>query len=233
MDKYKKEYEDITDKLNECKKKYDKIKKQKENYTIEHKEKSVMFAMCKSNYDKYVEDKNDRNIYTIIHNLLMKNGLIDNILKDEVIVKLERVSNMILHNIGYNPIKIIIKEKKGNKYKNSELIIYNKNNTKSDYYGYFEKNITELTLRLALSQCNRFINSNIIISDEPYDGSSVINFSKVEELIKLFKMYYKFNLVITHDEKITKLFDKRIRIIKSENNDEYVKDGCKVICDDK
>jgi len=140
-------------------------------------------------------------------------------------------NDMILHNIGYNPIKIFVKELKGNKYKNSELIIYNKNMTKSDYYGYFEKNITELSIRLALSQCNRFINSNIIISDEPYDGSSVMNFKKVEELIKLFKMYYKFNLVITHDEKITALFDKRIRIIKSNDHDVYVKDGSKVECE--
>ena len=122
-------------------------------------------------------------------------------------------------------------EIKGNKYKTSEIIILNKYDAKSNYYGYFEKNITELALRLALTQCNRYVKTNLFICDEPFDGSSKNNFSKIEELIGVFKCYYKFIMVITHDDRIIKFFNKRIRILKPNNSDDVIKNGYMIKCE--
>jgi DNA repair exonuclease SbcCD ATPase subunit len=215
LNECKKELEKINKKYFKLEKQYNEMKKQKEENDVTDKNHYANYKICLTNYEKYLELKNDKDSYVIINNLLMNNGLIDSILKEEVITKLEEITNKIFKSIKYSPIKIIMKEKKDNKYKVNEIVILNTDGSKVNYYGHFEKNITELVFRLALSQINKFLKTNILIADEPYDGASAKNYDKIEDLISLFKDFYKFNLVISHDERIVKLFNKRIRINKS------------------
>lgn len=230
-DKYKKDKKNLnitTKKYNIVRKKYLKNKKENEQNNIDDKQYYANYKIALSNYDKYVEIKNDKDSYCIINNLLLKNGLLDKILKEKVLVKLEQTANNILKSIGYEPISIKMIDKKGNKYKNNEIIITNSDGTVTNSVGYFERNIMELSIRMSLSQINGFVKINAIIIDEAFDGASKENYGKIIKLIDNFKDYYPFNLVVSHDQKFVKLFENRIKIIKPTNQDDIKKIGYSV-----
>lgn len=226
--KDKKEFDSLEKKYNEIKDKFNKQKKLREQKIIEDKQHFANYQIAQTNYDKYIKIKDDKDSYSIINNLLMKNGLIDSILKDKVLVKLEQTTNTILKSINHNPISIKMIDKKGNKYKNNEVIITNLDGTIAGNCGYFERNVMELAIRMATSQINNFVKINTVFVDECFDGASKENYTKIIKLIEHFKDYYLFNLVVSHDEKLITLFDKRIRIVKPVNKEDIKKNGYRI-----
>ncbi len=226
--KDKKESLDLNDTFSILQKKYLNKKKDIEQLNQKDKEYYANYKISMTNYDKYIQIKGDKDSYMIINNMLMNNGLIDSILRDKILIKLEKTTNNILHSINYLPISIRMLEKKGNKYKNNEVLITNNDGSVTSGCGYFEKNVLELAIRMALSQINSFIKINSIFIDEGFDGSSKNNYNKISRLIEHFKDYYPFNLVVSHDDKLVKMFDNRIKIIKPNNLQEIKTLGYKI-----
>lgn len=208
---------------------FEKKKKQKELFDVDDKQYFANYKIAQTNYEKYIIVKNDKDSYSVINNLLMKNGLIDSILKNKVLVKLEQTTNMILKSIDHKPISIKMIDKKGNKYKANEVVITNFDGTITGNCGYFERNVMELAIRMAMSQINNFVKINAVFVDECFDGASKENYNKIIKLIEHFKDYYPFNLVISHDAKLVTLFDKRIKIVKPIVENEIQTKGVKLV----
>lgn len=223
--KIKKEFDVFDKEYKQMLKTFENKKKDKQNQDLEDKQHFANYKIALTNYEKYIKIKEDKNSYSTINNLLMKNGLIDSILKDKVLVKLEQTTNNILKAIDHKPLSIKMIDKKGNKYKTNEVIITNLDGTIAGNCGYFERNVMELAIRMAISQINNFVKINAVFVDECFDGASKENYNKIIKLIEHFKDYYAFNLVISHDEKLVSLFDNRIKIIKPKSNDDIKKNG--------
>src|SRR6185312_719874 len=146
------EFDKLMKEYNITKKRYLEQKSKKEKNDLDDKQYYGNYKIALSNYEKYIEVRDNKDSYNIINNLLMNNGLIDSILREKVLVKLKQTANNILKMIGSDPISIKMIDKKGNKYKTNEVIVTNVNETNASYCGYFERNVMEMIIRIAISR---------------------------------------------------------------------------------
>jgi DNA repair exonuclease SbcCD ATPase subunit/DNA repair exonuclease SbcCD nuclease subunit len=166
---------------------------------------------------EYNKFKNIADDYDKLANII-KAGLISDILKLKVLPKLELSINNILEHIDFDKIKIelIDNDKKDisiTRVSNGSLA----NRSGSFYYG-----LIDLTLRLGLSKINEYITTDFLFIDEVMDAASKENKTKMEEIIKYLKDYYKWVFIISHDDDIKKHVEYSLKINKLENNYSHI-----------
>jgi hypothetical protein len=176
-------------------------------------------------YEKHVVDSFD---YEKIR-LLIDDIFINKLLNNEILPKIEKMTNNILNYLKMNNIKInLLKLQSGEFTKDLEIKLKSNDNTDRgvdiDRDGHFNFNMYDLVFRMVLTKFNYSLKQDYLIIDEILDGASEINKDKIQKILEYFNEYYNMVLVITHDEKIKQYIDKGIVIRK-------IKDGSSVIVD--
>jgi exonuclease SbcC len=193
-----------------------KMKKINEEIDMDYRKLSNDGQRVKYFNDEMISLLLEREEFDTILNMLKNNGdgIVDNILENKIIPRLEHIVNDILECIDGFTVRIM--------YSGGEIQICDNNKTKISMNGGYINHSLNMVFRVALSQINNYIKTNFMIIDEAFDNCSDGGKKNVIKLIDQMKSYYDFILIISHDLEIKTLFDKMIYIKKI--------DECSKIC---
>jgi len=191
--------EDI-DKLNVI---LDELKKDQlkiNQHTIEIKLIETNINDCNKIYDQYL----------IINNILKDGGLIESIMKDNILPRFNEIVNELFLKFNSRPVEI--KYEKDKKDTNNFVInIYdNKHNTVRN--GGYQTCLNNLIFRIALAELNTNIKSNFMIIDEILDSADTNNKQELIKLINYIRSKYDWVLIVSHDDVVKDTFDNTIEI---------------------
>jgi DNA repair exonuclease SbcCD ATPase subunit len=187
----------------------------------ELKEKCIIANNIIKKCGETIDDIND---FELLVNMLKNNGLCDKLLKEQIIINLEKAIDDICKYIGHEKIYINLENISGNATKKYNIII--KTDTIKDIAnaGGFQKNIMELIFKLAFLRINCYFKSDLIIIDEIFDACSEENKTMAIKLLEYYKLQYNKMLLVSHNQSIINTFDNRIvikRDIKNGNSITY------------
>ena len=216
-------YCELKKELSETKKEYKTIElefnKQKQQIyeeDIKIKELRNKCIIAKDIINKCGESVEDIKDYELLLNILKNNGLCDKLLKDQIIVDLQKSIDEICSYIGHEKIYINIENSSTNQKKKYNIIIRTDKIKDIANAGGFQKNIMELIFKLAFLRINTYLHSDFIIIDELFDACSEENKPMAIKLVEYFKTQYNKILLVSHNQSIINLFDKRL-IIERDN----------------
>lgn len=144
-----------------------------------------------------------------IKKILDKNGLVDTLLSKNIIPYLQTSINGILTEVGHYQVDITYKNQSVNVYKDNGLNIV----MSSGYESY----LLDLVFRLALVQINNHVKTDFLVIDEGFNACDADNKNNIKELLEYMRSYYKWILIISHDEFVKSFYDMDIRIMSSSS----------------
>jgi exonuclease SbcC len=160
-------------------------------------------------HNDYMEKEKEKNILELIVKVLDRNGLIDNILRTNVVPRLESdVNSLLEYMVDYRiSISYLNGHFKINKI-NGEKII------NIETLSGCERLITNICFKLALDQYNNHIKTKFIVLDEIFSCCDNNNLDKLPLIFNHIRNQYNFALIISHDERIKKLYDTSIEVFR-------------------
>lgn len=150
------------------------------------------------------ELENTRSILSIIKETLEKDGLVERILKNNIIPYLEEEINDILDRVGVFKIKIV--------YLNRSITIYKENGLSLEMSSGYETYLMDLIFRFAIQNINRLIRINCMIIDEGFGACDDLNKVNIRNLLEMMREKYQWILIISHDSYIKNFYDHSIGI---------------------
>jgi len=234
-----KKIEDILFLINENKdnyKKYKKIKKdldrvEKEFILIEEefnnsnaliqkdalkindlKEKYIIAKDIIKKCAKTIEDIKD---FELLVNILKTNGLCDKLLEEQIIVNLQKALDDTCKYIGHEKIYVDFIHTPDNESRKFNIVIRTDRIKDISNAGGFQSNIMELIFKVAFMRINTYLKTDFIIIDELFDACSEENKPIAIKLVEYYKTQYNKILLVSHNQSIINLFDKRL-IIKHD-----------------
>jgi DNA repair exonuclease SbcCD ATPase subunit len=168
-----------------------------------------ILAVEQHKLNDYTLKETEKSVLELIINTLDKNGLIDNILSKTIMPKLTcDVNELLCHIADY---KIDIQYNKG---RFKILKIHNNSVINIDTLSGCEKFIANIAFKLALDGYNNYIKTKFIIVDEVFTCCDDDNIAKLPSLFNYIKKHYQFAMIISHDDRIKKLYDSEIGVAK-------------------
>jgi exonuclease SbcC len=218
------EYEKLKKESNTINDHHSKISKLYE--AKQHESKEIENTLGKTRFElnslselvqEYTTKEKDKALLETINQVLDKNGLIDNILSTIVSPKIESNLNQLLkHIVDY---KIQITYTKGrfqiNKIVGSKAV-------NIETLSGCEKFITDICFKIVLDQYNSYVKPGFIVMDEVFTCCDDENISKLPALFNYIKKHYDYALLISHDERIKRLYDTTIEVIKTDSGSQIV-----------
>ena len=207
--KNEKDIEDLQEKITICLK---QIKDKNDEYTRIQENNCVITVI--ENEIKEATQLYDQ--YLIINNMLKNGGLIESIMKDNLLPRFNEIVNNLFIKFNSRPVDIKY-EKTGDKDSKNEINIYNNNqNTIRD--GGYQSFLNNLVYRIALLELNPNMKSNFMIIDEAFDSADNNNKHEMKKLISYLRSRYDWVMIVSHDEDIKDTFDNIIEIIDIKDN---------------
>ncbi len=164
--------------------------------------------IIQKNKELILKNNKKKEVLGIIKGATDSGGILDDILKNNIIPAIENIVNDILMNIDTYKIKIA--------YDNNIKITKIENNTEMESSGLMasghEKSVLNIIFRLALSKLNSIISTNFFIIDEAFKNSDANKKQKLKTLFEYLRNNYDWVLIVTHDDYIKDNFDKEINI---------------------
>jgi exonuclease SbcC len=164
--------------------------------------------IIQKNKELITKNNKKKEVLGIIKGATDSGGILDDILKTNIIPAIENIVNDILMNIDTYKIKIA--------YDNNIKITKIENNTEMESSGLMasghEKSVLNIIFRLALSKLNSIISTNFFIIDEAFKNSDANKKQKLKTLFEYLRNNYDWVLIVTHDDYIKDNFDKEINI---------------------
>lgn len=161
---------------------------------------------------EYAEKIHERDILDIIIKIIGKQGLVEDILTNNIIPKIENDINALIEtimnyriSIAYNNGIFRINKVSDGKYINI--------NTLSGC----EKFMTNICFKMILENYNNRFKINVLVLDELFNCCDSDNIDKIESIFDTIKKQYSFVMVISHDDRIKKLYDTTIDVIRENN----------------
>lgn len=156
--------------------------------------------------------------YTEINNIIeTKNGLVNHIMNNIILIQIESKVNVILSLLTDFLIEL--------KYNNKKIVVYKKegsNRLKAVNLCGFERFVCNMAFRLVFNQINTKISCNFLIIDEGFSCCDSENLIKVKQLFDFIKQKYSWCLAITHLDTIKDYFDETIKIEKNNGKSHIV-----------
>ncbi len=154
--------------------------------------------------------------YLTINNMLKNGGLIESIMKDNLLPRFNQIVNNLFIKFNSRPVEIKY-EKSGDKDSKYEINIYNNNqNTIRD--GGYQTFLNNLVYRIALLELNPNMKPNFMIIDEAFDSADNNNKQEMKKLISYLRSQYDWLIIVSHDEDIKDAFDNIIEITETKDN---------------
>ena len=234
-----KKIEDILFLINENKdnyKKYKKIKKdldkvEKEFILIEEEfnnsnaliQKDALkindlkekYIIAKDIIKKCAETIADIKDFELLVNILKTNGLCDKLLEEQIIVNLQKALDDTCKYIGHEKIYVDFIHTPDNESRKFNIVIRTDRIKDISNAGGFQSNIMELIFKVAFMRINTYLKTDFIIIDELFDACSEENKPIAIKLVEYYKTQYNKILLVSHNQSIINLFDKRL-IIKHD-----------------
>jgi exonuclease SbcC len=221
-DNYNK-YCKIKKQLDNIKKEYLKIEKEynESNDLIQKDDKKIndvkeKYIIAKDIIKKSKDTIDNLKDFELLVNILKTNGLCDKLLEEQIIVNLQKALNEICTYIGHEKIYVDFIHTPENESKKFNIIIRTDKIKDISNAGGFQTNIIELIFKVALLRINSYLKSDFIIIDELFDACSEDNKSMAIKLVEYYKTQYNKMLLVSHNQSIINLFDKRL-IINHDN----------------
>lgn len=142
-----------------------------------------------------------------IKKILDKNGLVDILLSRNIILFLQTSINGIMSEVGHYQVDI--------SYKNQSVNVYKDNGLNICMSSGYESYLLDLVFRLALVQINNHVKTDFLIIDEGFNACDDEHKNNIKELLEYMRSYYKWILIISHDEFIKSFYDVDIRIVST------------------
>ena len=201
----KKEYIRIGKEIEEMNNKREKMKQNEIRYKtlIEKEEERI---------EQYNKLTNEKEITDIIFKLIDKNGVVDNMINKTVIPTLERNINSILKLITDYEIKFEYTGNGINIYK-----IHNNEKINIETLSGCEALIANITFRLAFTKLNNYIDIGFLYIDEAFSYMDNQYIKKLENIFNYIRRNYEWVIMMSHDERVIKLYDNKIMIYKTED----------------
>lgn len=193
-------YKNLTDKIEYIK----KINDEKTNKLFEARLIKETITQIEARRNDLIKKKEELGYLVEI---IGKNGLTNTLFRDEILPKLKDHINDILTFISDFTIDIEYDKGSIKIYKT----VYNKKITLTMMSGY-EKFITNIAFRLAISDLNCNIKTNFFIIDEGFSYCDSEHIDKLKSLFEYLRKKYKWSLVVSHLEEIKENFDTSINI---------------------
>ncbi len=202
-----KEIEIVQKKINNIREELIKLNTQ---LTI-NKENEIEFGIIEKN----ITDCNKiHDNYFIINDILKGGGLIETIMKDNLLPRFNDIVNNLFLKFGSRPVKVTYE-----KDKNKQLInIYDEQNRNTTRDGGYQTFLNNLIYRIAISEFNTNMKPNFMIIDEAFDSADSNNKQEMKKLINYLKSQHDWILVVSHDDDIKDTFDNIIEINKNDDN---------------
>jgi len=172
-------------------------------------ETEIKIKKEEDNIQEYKSKQDEMSVLKILEQILDKDGLVDNLLSENVLPTLEESINSILSYIA--DYQVEIGYEKGS-IKIEKISKSDKTRINIDTLSGCEDFIANLCFRLALTQYNNYIKTPFFIIDESFKYCDENFISKLPNLFEYMKKYFDWVIVISHDDKIIKLYDKTIKI---------------------
>ena len=214
-DKYcsiKKEFDVVKKEFQIIEKEFNESNKLVEKTDIKMGELKEQCIIAKNILNKCEDTINDIKDFELLVNIFKNNGLCDKLLKDQIIVNLQKAIDEICTYIGHEHIYIILESSPNNITKKYNILIKTDKIKDIANSGGFQKNIIELIFKLAFLRINSYFKSDFIIIDEIFDACSEDNKPMTIKLLEYFKTQYKKLLLVSHNQSIINLFDQRLTI---------------------
>lgn len=210
IEEYKNKIEKIKKEIDSKTKEKDQQQKEKNEINKKINDKNILNAQVSNHVENYKTLEDDTSSYESLQNIF-NNHIINGLLKDKIIPKLTEVVNKILNCIGYENIVIELEEK------HKDIKIIRKDSkTLVTRSGGFYYNLYDLVFRIGMSQINQFIHQDFLIIDEIMDSASDLNKKNIVKLFDYLKEYYKYVILITHDEYIKEFINFNLKIERKE-----------------
>jgi DNA repair protein SbcC/Rad50 len=158
------------------------------------------------------EKEHERDILDIIIKIIGKKGLVENILTNNIIPKIENDINAMIETIMNYKISIVYNNGffKINKICDGKYV-------NIDTLSGCEKFMTNICFKLILENYNNRFKANYLILDELFNCCDDLNVEKLDSLFDVIKAQYDFVMVISHDDRIKKLYDTTIDVVRENN----------------
>jgi DNA repair exonuclease SbcCD ATPase subunit len=159
-------------------------------------------------YMKLIDEK--KLLELIVDTFGDDDGLINDVLTNSIFPSLEEQVNGILKSIADYKIRLVCRAK------GIDIIKISKDGTELniDTISGCESFVSNIAFRLALSEYNNFIKTNFIIIDESFLFCDDTNIAKIPALFEYIRNHFTWGLIISHDERIIKLYNSVINIEK-------------------
>jgi DNA repair exonuclease SbcCD ATPase subunit len=213
INKIQEDINDNMDKLNKIKN--ENILLQETDIEITMIEKNI--NDCNKIYDQYL----------IINNILKDGGLIESIMKDNLLPRFNQIVNDLFIKFGARLVNIKY-EKKGDEQKKHVINIYDDNRRNTNRDGGYQTFLNNLIYRIALSELNPNMKPNFMIIDEAFDSADNNNKQEMKKLINYLRSQHDWILIVSHDDDVKDTFDNIIEI-NDNLNDMDIYDGTKSI----
>lgn len=217
-DNYNK-YREIKKQLDIIQKEYSIIQKeynnsneqiQKDDIRINDlKEKCII---AKDIIKKCTDAIDDLKDFEILVNILKTNGLCDKLLEEQIIVNLQKAIDDVCTYINHEKIYIDFIHTPENESKKFHIVIRTDKIKDIANAGGFQSNIMELIFKVSLLRINSYLKTDFIIIDELFDACSEDNKQMAIKLVEYYKTQYNKMLLVSHNQNIINLFDKRLII---------------------
>jgi len=163
-----------------------------------------------SEYNEEIKElENTKAILGVIKETLEKDGLVERILKNNIIPYLEEEINLVLNRVGVFKIKIV--------YLNRSITIYKENGLSLEMSSGYETYLMDLVFRFAIQNINRLIRINHTIIDEGFGSCDDQNKVNIRNLLEMMREKYDWILIISHDSYIKNFYDHSIGIQKTKD----------------
>ena len=163
-----------------------------------------------SKYEKIIEQLKEIEIYQLLVDNLGGGGLVTQILQDNIIPKIEEITNNIMNGISNFTIKL----KLVNKQDGIEILkVYNDGLTVTTHtLSGGEQLLVNIALLLSMTHINTNICTNFLFFDESfvYSDNKVIN--NLQQIFNYINEKYENVLIISHNPDIIKQFSNVIQI---------------------
>jgi exonuclease SbcC len=211
LDKIKKEFNIIEKEYNDN----TKLLQEKETKINDLKEKCII---AKNIINKCTESIEDLKDFELLVNILKTNGLCDKLLEEQIVVNLQKALDDICTYINHEKIYIDLVHTNDNTTKKFYIIIRTDKIKDIANAGGFQRNIMELIFKVAFLRINSYLKSDFIIIDELFDACSEENKSMAIKLVEYYKTQFNKILLVSHNQSIINLFDKRLIITHDDEN---------------
>jgi DNA repair exonuclease SbcCD ATPase subunit len=166
---------------------------------------------------EYTENENEKSTLDMVVRLLDSDGLLDTILSTNVIPKFEQdINDLLSHMANYRvSISFVGKQLKINKIQDDEVI-------NIDTMSGCERFIASICFKIVLDQYNNHIKTGFILMDEVFNCCDDDNIDKLPSLFNYIKKHYDYAMVISHDDRIKKLYDINIDVVRDGTESQIV-----------